>query len=235
MISILDEVKRDRERGAIELALFSINKALEMGEGDLIEFSKGIGEIREEMAPLVNIGRIINGKGAGEIKNILKEIKKKIQNGKDKIIKNAKPYITGKRCISISYSSTVIQTLMSIQPESVYWLKSLPGGEGEKSRDMLKKYGVQVEVIQDMEMAKVMEGIDVVLSGADAYSDNFVVNKLGTLTLFIIGDYYKKPRWVITHSLKKRDKIKIKNPIFEKVPIPLISGIITDEGVWKQQ
>ncbi len=235
MIPILEEIKEDRGRGAIELALFSINKALGMDEKDLIEFSKRIGKIREEMAPLVNIGRVINGKDAVDIRNILREMKKGIQDGKDEIIKNAKPYITGKRCMSISYSSTVIQTLISVQPESVYWLKSLPGGEGKKSVDILNERGVQAEIIQDMEMAKVMEDVDIILSGADAYSDKFIVNKLGTLTLFVVGNYYKKPRWVITHSLKKQDTIKIKNPIFEKVSMSLITGIITDGGVWKQQ
>jgi len=234
VIPLLKTIKENREMGAIELTLFAINEALKLNEKDITKFSNELGNIRLEMAPFSNIGKLIKSNQPSEIKTVLKGIRTKILVGESKIIKNAKKYIKGKRIISISYSSTVIKAIISQNPEKVYWLKSLPGGEGKRSAEILGNNGIYPEVLNDLEMGQIMRKVDIIISGADAYSDKFIVNKVGTLPLFIVGNYYKKEIWVITHSLKRVQKTQIKTPIFELVPIKLITGIITDEGVWKQ-
>ena len=234
MILLLDRVEKDRNRGAIELTAYAINQALKLNKKDIITFSKYVGIIRKEMAPLVNLGKMIKDKSPVEIVNILLELKKKIQDGGKKIIENAKQYIKNKNIISLSYSSTIMDVIKSNKPKKVYWMKSLPGGEGKKSINILKQYNIDVKIIYDSEVARVMDKIDVILSGADAYSRKFIVNKVGTLPLFIVGEYYQKERWVITHSLKKTDKPVINGLLFELIPVKLITGIITDEGIWRQ-
>ncbi len=234
MISLLNRIAEDRTKGAIELTVYAINQALKLNRKDIITFSKHIGTIREEMAPLVNLGKMIEEKSPDEIISILKGLKKKIQEGNKKIIENAEKYIKDKNIISLSYSSTIIDVIKSCKVGKVYWLKSLPGGEGEKSKSILKKHNIDINIIHNTEAARVMDGVDVILSGADAYSRKFIVNKVGTLPLFILGEYYRKKRWVITHSLKKTNKPIINNPLFEFIPIKLITGIITDEGIWRQ-
>jgi methylthioribose-1-phosphate isomerase len=126
----------------------------------------------------------------------------------------------------------------------------------------LKVEGIKVKVITDGMVGYVMrEGlVDKVLVGADrVLNDGTVVNKVGTLTIAIVADFFKVPFYVAaptsTFDLQaKPDEVFIEhrgreevayvagqpilpsgvevlNPSFDVTPPSLVSGYITERGI----
>ncbi len=116
-------------------------------------------------------------------------------------------------------------------------------------------------LITDSTVASIMKKTDIVLVGADRIARNGdTANKIGTLSLAIIADYYKVPFYVVaplsSFDLTKRTGTEIPieernkneiiyihkqliapktaniyNPAFDITPNKLITGIITNKGI----
>jgi methylthioribose-1-phosphate isomerase len=127
----------------------------------------------------------------------------------------------------------------------------------------LSQAKIPYTLITDSTVASIMKKTDIVLVGADRIARNGdTANKIGTLSLAIIADYYKVPFYVVaplsSFDLTKRTGIEIPieernkneiiyihkqliapktanvyNPAFDITPNKLISGIITDKGIIK--
>jgi methylthioribose-1-phosphate isomerase len=124
----------------------------------------------------------------------------------------------------------------------------------------LSKAGVPVTLICDDMAASIMSSgeIDAVIVGADRVAANGdVANKIGTLGVAILANYYKIPFYVAAPSssvdlnIQSGDCIKIEhrdaaevlpnpidgvevyNPAFDITPSNLVTGIITEYGIFK--
>lgn len=119
-------------------------------------------------------------------------------------------------------------------------------------------------LITDNMMGAVMSKIDIVLTGADRIARNGdSANKIGTLTLAITANYFKVPFYVVAPFssfdltkktgkdiiIEERNKNEVLyirkqliapkdsdvyNPAFDITPNELISGIITEKGIFRQ-
>lgn len=126
---------------------------------------------------------------------------------------------------------------------------------------VIKDMGFKVHVITDNMAAYIMKEkkVDLVTSAADMITmDGYVVNKVGTMTLALLANYYGIPYYctgtpnqkhptIETVKIEERDSAEVMEllgtkvtlagveayyPAFDITPPHLVSGIVTNKGVY---
>ena len=113
----------------------------------------------------------------------------------------------------------------------------------------LQKAGVDVTLQCDNMAASLMASgkIDLVLTGCDRVAANGdTANKIGTSALAVLASYYHIPFYILGEQrgedevtelyFRKRiapEGVKVYNPAFDITPASLISGIVTEKGVFR--
>jgi|GEM_PF-4094314 len=219
----------------------------------LEELSVKVIHSQAAMASILNISDIILDKTTSFSKSSLSQLKKRMLNyislmKKERKMTLNKIGIYGKKILkhrtvlmTHSNSSAVWQIIKSAHSkiDRIYVTRSEPLGEGVKFGKKIEQSGISVGVIYDSSAASYLPLCDVVIVGGDALTEEYFVNKVGTLNLALASNYFKIPFYVASDSLKiiSKDVYKFpqqnKPPLFEKIPIDLVSGIITEEGIIK--
>ncbi|SFM54830.1 translation initiation factor eIF-2B [Marinobacter pelagius] len=140
-------------------------------------------------------------------------------------------------------------------PFSVICTQSSPGNEGFTLARELDELGVPVTLITDAQTGLFMPEADLVFSGCDTWlSDQHFVNKSGTYLLALAARDQGKPLWVLADSFKDSPDtvqsvaleemtpeelggptgahIRTRNIYFETVPVQLVTGRVSDQGVF---
>ncbi|RBP29717.1 translation initiation factor eIF-2B subunit delta [Marinobacter pelagius] len=140
-------------------------------------------------------------------------------------------------------------------PFSVICTQSSPGNEGFTLARELDELGVPVTLITDAQTGLFMAEADIVFSGCDTWlSDQHFVNKSGTYLLALAAREQGKPLWVLADSFKDSSgksesvaleemapeelggptgaHIRTRNIYFETVPVRLVTGRVSDLGVF---
>jgi len=140
-------------------------------------------------------------------------------------------------------------------PFSVICTQSSPGNEGFTLARELDGLGVPVTLITDAQIGLFMPKADIVFSGCDTWlADQHFVNKSGTYLLALAARDQGKPLWVLADSFKDSPgtcqsvaleemapeelggptgaHIRARNIYFETVPVQLITGRVSDQGVF---
>ncbi len=141
------------------------------------------------------------------------------------------------------------------QPFSVICTQSSPGNEGFILARELDELGVPVTLITDAQTGLFMPEADIVFSGCDTWlADQHFLNKSGTYLLALAARDQGKPLWVLADSFKDspatRDSvaleemppeelggpggphIRVRNIYFETTSVQLITGRVSDQGVF---
>ncbi|MDK2849710.1 MAG: ribose 1,5-bisphosphate isomerase [Candidatus Woesearchaeota archaeon] len=174
--------------------------------------------------------------------------------GSKKIKKN---YIVYIHC----HSSTVMRILKRAWDKGtkfeVYLTETRPHYQGRKSAKELSEYGIPVTYFVDSAARFAIKKADIMLIGADAITnDGKVINKVGSEMFAIIANKYDVPVYSCTNSWKydpesrfgydtpieegrredfwkdAPEKVKINTHLFDKVDAKLISGIISELGIY---
>lgn len=156
-----------------------------------------------------------------------------------------------RKILTYSRSSQVIQVLKTLKiwggDFEVFISEARPSLEGVKTALELASSGIDVHLFTDIVLLNEIPRIDVVVTGADAIIDDYFVNKVGTKVILEEAQKYNKPALLIASRLKilnksmekvfkltsgepeeilfPRERIKVYNPYFEKIPLSLISPI----------
>jgi eIF-2B alpha/beta/delta-like uncharacterized protein len=162
-----------------------------------------------------------------------------------------------------SYSSTVSAALTAsyIQRHiKVIVTRSGAGRTGERTAWEMDYARVPVVFIDDTAAGLYLPRVNRVLIGADRIClDGGLVNGVGTSLIAIAAAHYKVPVYVLCETLKFDARLKsgeveleeketsgvagagvlpertvVKNPYFDVTPLEMISGIITEDGLVKQ-
>jgi translation initiation factor 2B subunit (eIF-2B alpha/beta/delta family) len=160
----------------------------------------------------------------------------------------------GSAIMTISYSGTVLRTLLQAAPhvEHVYVCEGRPLMEGRQLAARLYAEGLAVTLLTDAQAYTMMPQVDTVLLGADAVlPDGSAVNKVGSALLALAAQQYQKPVWVVAERLKwlreetsmpvalesqaaaevwaeAPDGLEVANIYFELVPAALIDVVISE-------
>jgi ribose 1,5-bisphosphate isomerase len=162
------------------------------------------------------------------------------------------------------HSSTVTKIIMRAWKEGrhfeVHNTETRPRFQGRITSAELARKGIPVTHYVDSAMRFALKKADLMLLGADAISvEGKVVNKIGSELAAQIADRYDVPVYCCTNSWKfdpetvhgfeepieKRDSrevwekpprgVRVENPAFEKIGPKLVTGVVTELGIYKPQ
>ncbi len=266
----LEAIYRDKKSGASVLTrklfgvLIDAVKEIDSVE-DFYSLLNSIGDSLRRHHPLLfqlrNLVDTIRSFSRGvqdrdKILNGIRSLRVKFENSVSGIAENFKQFLSEKGKVSIatlSHSGTVFNSLVKAGDfiNEVYVFRSCPRCEGEKMASLLFKSGFNVFVVNDFGLGYVIRKVDLFVSGCDVVFENgAILNKAGTLPLFMLAKEFEKDRVVLadflkfvraevdideildkTVEVKNKDKIKSLNLIFELVDKNFVSFYITEAEI----
>ncbi len=253
-----EEIVKDKEKGASELAVDAAETLKHLEEKEAEEYITKIIKNRGTITPLVNLANefflaVEKGRDHQDVSNDFVE---GIRSAKEDVVENAKMILKDENLshlATLSYSSTVVETLVHAEEVTVF--ESRPKREGRKTAEKLPQ-NIKINYWVDAGMMKASEDVDAVLVGADTVTSDFFVNKLGThplvtcvkecgLPVYVAADTTKYLPDDLTFPIGERhpgeevwdadtDKINVEvhNQYFEAVPLTHDHiYLISEEGV----
>jgi translation initiation factor 2B subunit (eIF-2B alpha/beta/delta family) len=161
---------------------------------------------------------------------------------------NAAGLIGNERVVTCSRSGTVRAALEAGSPSAVLVPESRPGGEGVGVAEGLSS--LPVTLTSDAAAPGLLGEWDAerLLVGADTVLEAAITNKVGTYPLALAADELGVPVTVVCADDKiapagwafepgeapgiysGRAPLAVENPLFERVPLDLVSGVVTERG-----
>lgn len=130
--------------------------------------------------------------------------------------------------LTISYSSSVIESLRTARVSQLTCMRSDPGGEGARMSEAVAP--TRARVIDDDEAIAHIPAAAVVV-GADAVTPSHLINKVKTRALAEAAREKGVPSYVVAgHSKFVDSNLPIEGP-FERVPLELFTAIATPTGL----
>ena len=113
----------------------------------------------------------------------------------------------------------------------IFCCHSLPLGEGKILSEYFQKKSINSSLIEDSEISKHISKVDFVIIGTDAITKDFIINKVGTLQLVLLANYFHIPVYIIASKSKivNTDRLNLTKlgDYFEKIENKLVTKIIT--------
>jgi translation initiation factor 2B subunit (eIF-2B alpha/beta/delta family) len=213
------KIARDRTSGAAELALRAVaavegwlRRNPNPGEAEVEDLVVRLLHLQPSMAPLLRLANEValaadSGRPGPALSRAVKEFRKRLEGAPRRIRRLFAGELTGESSWPIaifSYSSTVVAAVAGARRRisSVLTSECRPGMEGLLSVAKLSKAGVQVRLATDAGLLSLLQGVRVILVGADAVLSHAFVNKIGTRVLYLRGREAGCQVWVLTDSTK---------------------------------
>ncbi len=198
--------------------------------------------------------------GRTRIKSVVSNSVKNSREGWKRIADHANSLVEKDSTIlTHSYSATLFWILGHLHERmkefSVICTESRPLCEGVTLARQLAEKGIRVRLVVDAAAFQLLDRVSLVLVGADAISPLGVTNKIGTCGLAAAANFLAVPFYVVagTEKCVSRDlmadldketrpsneiaendtMIDILNFYFDRTPLELVSGVITEEGIWR--
>ena len=159
--------------------------------------------------------------------------------------------------VTLSSSASVrhaLEALVRARPLRVACAEGRPALEGRHMASALAKAGAEVTLFSDAAIAEGLSDRDAVIVGADAVASEWLINKVGTRMLAAAAALVGVPVYVAASRDKfcapglapyiiPRDgppteiwdaapsAVSVRNPYLERVPLDLVTAIITDGGM----
>jgi len=161
------------------------------------------------------------------------------------------------RLVTISFSATVLRVLESLarrQPIHVSCSDGQPGLEGRRLAERLAAAGIAVTHYTDAALGHAIAGATAVLTGADAVTPDWFLNKTGTRMLAAVAGSEGVPVYVaatldkfvsrdVAGRLDIREEspaeiwpappagVRVRNPYFEATSLHLVSAVISEASI----
>lgn len=254
MPDIVNDIKSMKIRSSKTIAVSSLRFLLDFAKknGFGSRFNEKVSQL-ESARPTTTV----------MLRNVLENIKKepsikkindaiqRIESMQDGINKNAS-VLHGKimiHCNSTELDKAVIANKSRIK--EVFVTDTGPRKQGLLSAKELRAAGIKIKYITDSAAGYYMQDVDMVAVGADAITQNGIVNKIGTLLMAVAADAFSRPFYVIADTMKYHNgKVKIEyrdplevtkklpgsvilNPGFDVTPWRYVTAVVTDQGVKK--
>lgn len=253
--SNLKAILENRVDGASSIAdaVFELFKFIieRTGERPIGQMKKASELIRGRFSHMANIARLLDFVERSIIAGVvddpiraLAEIRKGIDENRRLTIMTSADTISSYRTIFTLSNSTIIRSAM-IHAKKAGWggsariIESRPGNEGTIQAVELAKAGISAKLAVDTALPGFIRGSGAVFLGADAVTQTFFVNKIGSQMAIDYARRFNKPVFVATDISKfiskrkyrfvpdenpateitktKRKRLKIINSYFEKV------------------
>jgi len=275
---LLENIKKDNISGADEILRKTASYFLEncrttnfTSASEAKDFIRRAGleltRAQPRMAPLFNLVNclFLNCDRHTELTPLIEttistinEFLDKTHSAREKIFSHVRPLVQENSTIATySRSSLVVHILTKLACEMKFKMcltESRPMYEGRKAALELADAGITVTLMVDAAMRECVKLSDLILIGADSFTDEYVVNKIGTKTLALLSRDMGRPVYVVCTTQKylsqgirmpdepqqnadevwtdRTEHIHIWNKYFEMVKIGLFSGVITEKGLF---
>jgi translation initiation factor 2B subunit (eIF-2B alpha/beta/delta family) len=198
----VDELRRDTVHGAGWMAERALDTLVEeaAAEADdtdellarLHEAGRRLAESRRDAGAVAGaIGRVLAAAyrqrhlSADELRLVVTEEARALYDARRRaafaIAVQLAPSLTDAEVMTHSASATVREAFQHTPPKRVTCTVSRPREEGRAFADELREAGIEVELVEDDEAAAALEGVALLLLGADTvYRDGTLCNKVGT-------------------------------------------------------
>ncbi|MGZ4145982.1 MAG: hypothetical protein ACXVPP_12590 [Actinomycetota bacterium] len=134
-----------------------------------------------------------------------------------------------------SASSSVVRALRRVRGKVslVLCTASIPGGEGRALARRLEADGFDAEVVPDAGIARACAEADVALVGADAVTEDGVINKVGTAVVALGA----REAGIVCYAIAAMGKLVPSEiwrpdaaPAYESTPLELFDAVLTERG-----
>jgi translation initiation factor 2B subunit (eIF-2B alpha/beta/delta family) len=256
-------IGEDKEKGAAELTSEAVSLLHEAGRSIkdasiLKELCTTLLKQKPSMAPMINLinGALLEIDGGGSLEEYSSMFSTKFKESKEKVTSNGAELIeNGYRVMTYSNSSTIIETfkkaVSSGKKFEVIISEARPVREGVLMARAVRDLGLSVTLVADSALFQEMEGVNLVMVGADSLSPQYLINKIGTRGLAsqarLLGkdmiavassekvlpsdiDNYRKEYRPPNEIVSDREGINVVNYYFDQTPLHLISKIVTEKG-----
>jgi translation initiation factor 2B subunit (eIF-2B alpha/beta/delta family) len=139
------------------------------------------------------------------------------------------PVVSGRRVLTISYSSSIVALVRRTKPGTVLCMRSEPGGEGAHAAEAISEWTNAV-LIEDADAIRDVPA-DVVVVGADAVTPTAIINKVKTRALAEAALAKRIHAYVVAGETKFIGAELPPEPSFEPTPLDLIFAIATPVGL----
>ena len=262
LAATVEELREDREHGASWMARQTVEALLEVAEqpfetpdalvDQLIDAARQLAESRPRIGAIPGAaGRVLaaaNGWRHLDLDDFRQLIREEGQAVLDARLRAAasiaihlSEQLDGAVAATHSASATVREALLHTPPVRVLCTVSEPVGEGRAFAEGLRAEGLDVELLEDADAPSALAGATILLLGADTvFSDGTLCNKIGTTVLAESAVEKEIPVVVAAEIVKlsPMDAVDAPDPgpaereLFELTPPELLTGIVTEEGVF---
>ncbi len=226
--------------------------------GEVAAWAAKVARAHPFMALVRDVGReAARATTAADVKRRLDGLMWELRNSNDRISQHVRGlFPRGGVLMTNSFSATVYSSLRSLaqggREVRAIVIESRPAREGVQLARALGEVGIASTLIVDAGVASFVRKANAVLVGCDALSTTFFINKLGTLPLLLSANRFDVPAYLLssTHKLMAEselpeespqrppdeitdpmDGVTVENVYYERVPLDLLSGVVTEEGV----
>jgi len=253
------EIRSDRERGARQLALATLEAlrsvAPECTGEEFRECARELALARPMMASTQNAvawawSRFLDTGNAAEAVDDVIEL---IQTATDGMAASARRVVPTDTLLTYSYSSSVIELLGRLKPRRVIVSETRPSHEGIRMARELKSQGISMTLITEAQMALFVQEADAVVVGADTIlPEGDLINRIGTRLLALAARDADVPFYSISETLKvaapsepipfapeegkpkevcDEKWLEVRNVYYEMTPARLVTAYVTETGV----
>ncbi len=244
---VLRRIQNNRTLGASQLLRWGLRAARELVKElyPLPEnqryirfraFTLELASARPSMAPLLRLANDLNflwdeADNLRDLEHKLGELAAYLNQTREQVIHSAAELFSGlQRILVHSWSSSVVDTLLRIQPHQVFCTESYPGLEGRKTATKLLAHRISVVVVSDPAVVEVLPEVQLVLVGADAFTGRGFYNKVGTHLLALAAQEQRVPLWVISETYKGLPQAL--EPLYQPEDAPLRIPARLQEAAW---
>jgi translation initiation factor eIF-2B subunit delta len=145
------------------------------------------------------------------------------------------PWLHDGLVLTHSASATVREAVLHTPPARVFCTASAPFEEGRGLAEDLRTEGLEVELVEDDDVARALETASLVLVGADTvYEDGSIKNKIGTRPLAEAAQRIGIRTIVACELLKlapvPAPTVEDEPDLRDTTPAELVDEIVTEEG-----
>ncbi|WP_376792291.1 hypothetical protein [Thermoflexus sp.] len=266
----LKAYREDRSSGAMALAHQAAalveRWAQSYPEGQLTSFLmeldgllQALREAHPDMAPLLHLieaaRQAVQGASAvpaarAALVAAIQTFQRRLETHERAAARHAASLLRSARVIMIHSRSGMVARTLALAAQRGRWLQVIcpiaePGGEGHQMSEEVAAMGHTAVLLPDFAAAHWIPRVDLVLVGADAWEEEGIVNKIGTLTLAVMARAFQRPFFVVATSEKqwppwagphptRQEPPSLPGseiPWFEFVPRSYITGLILEDGL----
>lgn len=271
--SIID-LSHDNTSGASELVEKAVRCVVAFAEDfegrpndyyhELVSMGRKVIRAQPSMAPMFNCINdllcTLEGMARGVMPKLTLDWAKaylsELEKARRWVTKSGKKMIKpGETIMTFSYSSAVLRILKACKDRDITVVVSegRPVNEGLTLAELLGRNDIPVTLMVDAALPSYIKRVDRVIVGADAVTEQGVVNKMGTRGIAQAAKYDDVPFYVaaernklvlsgffrplfdehspleITH--KRIPNVNVRNIYFDATPWDLVTGVISEEGL----